>query len=85
MNKETKLNFAGTAKTFVTPQPANDVDAELMKMANFPSMVKANEALQRRIKKHRTAGIYVEKQVLSVDDVVYSIVPLSNRNRINRI
>ncbi len=77
MIKHSKLNFAGTAKTFVMPQITNEVDAELLKIANFPSMVKANQALQRRVKKVKTAGIFVEKQVLSVDDVVYTAVPLN--------
>jgi len=77
MKKESNLNFSGTAKTFIMPKLQNEVDGELLKMVNFPSIVKQNEALQRRVKKYKTAGIYVEKQVLGIDDIVYTVVPLT--------
>jgi len=77
MKKESNLNFKGTAKTFIMPQIKNEIDGELLKMANFPSIVRTNEALQRRVKKYKTSGIYVEKQVLGIDDVVYTVVPLT--------
>lgn len=77
MKKESSLNLKGTAKTFIMPQLESEIDNELVKIVNFPKMVKAHETLQRRIKKVKVAGIYVEKQVISVDDVVYLVTPLT--------
>lgn len=77
MNTKSNLNLKGTAKTFIMPQITNELEKELLAMANFPQMVKPNECLQRRIKKYKTAKIWVEKQIVGLDDVVYTKVPLN--------
>lgn len=77
MNTKSKLNLQGTAKTFIMPTIENEIDKELISMSNFPNIVKPNECLQRRIKKYKTAKVWVEKQVIGLDDVVYTKVPLN--------
>lgn len=71
-NKKSVVNKVADA--FKRPATLTKEQNEILDTVNFPHEIKGGFVLQRRVKKVKMSGVFVEKQSIDITDLAYTVV-----------